>query len=103
MAVRIMPVSDLRRKTRDVIEAARNEDAVVYLTRHGRPAIVLMEYARYERLMAQREDLSDRPLGVSLGRGTPFSAATRCLARGYPCATMGPFAPARGGGEAGGF
>lgn len=59
MAVRIMPVSDLRRKTRDVIEAAQNEDEVVYITQHGRPAIVLMDYERYETLMAQLEDLSD--------------------------------------------
>ena len=59
MAVRIMPVSDLRRKTRDVIEAAQSEDHVVYITQHGRPAIVLMDYQRYETLMAQLEDLSD--------------------------------------------
>ena len=59
MTVRIMPVSDLRRKTRDVIEAARSEDDVVYITQHGRPAIVLMDYERYEMLMAQLEDLSD--------------------------------------------
>ncbi len=59
MAVRIMPVSDLRRKTRDVIEAAQSEEGLVYITQHGRPAVVLMDYERYETLMAQLEDLSD--------------------------------------------
>jgi len=59
MAVRIMPVSDLRRRTRDVIEAAQDEDNVVYITQHGRPAAVIMNYERYEMLMAHLEDLSD--------------------------------------------
>ena len=59
MTVRIMPVSDLRRRTRDVIEATQGEDGVVYITQHGRPAAVLMNYERYETLMAHLEDLSD--------------------------------------------
>jgi prevent-host-death family protein len=59
MAVKIMPVSDLRRRTHDVIEAAQDEDNVVYITQHGRPAAVLMNYERYEMLMAYLEDLSD--------------------------------------------
>ncbi len=59
MAVRIVPISDLRRKTRDVIEAAQEEDDVVYITQHGRPAVVLINYERYEALMAHLEDLSD--------------------------------------------
>jgi prevent-host-death family protein len=59
MAVKIMPVSDLRRKTRDVIEAARTGDGVVYITQHGRPAVVLIDYERYETLMERLEDLSD--------------------------------------------
>ena len=59
MGVRIMPVSDLRRNTRQVIEAAQSEDGVVYITQHGRPAVVLMDYERYEALVAYLEDLSD--------------------------------------------
>lgn len=59
MAVRILPVSDLRRRTRDVIEAAQSEDHVVYITQHGRPAVVLIDYERYETLMAHLKDLED--------------------------------------------
>jgi len=59
MAVKIMPVSDLRRRTRDVIQAAQAEDSVVYITQHGRPAVVLVAYDRYETLLAHLEDLSD--------------------------------------------
>lgn len=59
MATKIIPVSDLRRKTSDVIKAAQGEGKVVYITQHGRPAVVLVDYDYYETLMAQLEDLSD--------------------------------------------
>lgn len=60
MSVKIMPVSDLRRKTSDVIDAVHSEGDVVYITQYGRPAVVLVDYARYEQLIAQLEDLADR-------------------------------------------
>jgi len=60
MAIKIIPVSDLRRKTSDVIKAVQNGDDVVYITQYGRPAAVLVDYDRYEMLMSQIEDLSDR-------------------------------------------
>jgi prevent-host-death family protein len=59
MVTKIIPVSDLRRKTSDVIRAVRDEGQVVYVTHHGRPAVVLVDYEGYEALMAQLEDLSD--------------------------------------------
>ena len=59
MATKIIPVSDLRRKTSAVIEAVRDGSAVVYVTQHGRPVAVLVDYEHYETLMAQLEDLSD--------------------------------------------
>lgn len=59
MATKIIPVSDLRRKTSDVIKAVQGEGRVVYITQYGRPAAVLMGYEHYETLMAQLEDLSD--------------------------------------------
>jgi prevent-host-death family protein len=59
MATKIIPVSDLRRKTSDVIKAVQSEGQVVYVTQHGRPAVVLVDYEDYEALMAQLEDLSD--------------------------------------------
>ena len=59
MATKIIPVSDLRRKTSDVIKSVQSEGQVVYVTQHGRPAVVLVDYEDYESLMAQLEDLSD--------------------------------------------
>ena len=59
MATKIIPISDLRRKASDVIRAVQSEGEVVYVTQHGRPAVVLVAYDRYEMLMSQLEDLSD--------------------------------------------
>lgn len=59
MATKIIPVSDLRRKTSAVIKAVQSGSDVVYITQHGRPAVVLVDYDYYETLMAQLEDLSD--------------------------------------------
>ena len=59
MATKIIPVSDLRRKTSDVIKSVQSEGQVVYVTQHGRPVVVLVGYEDYETLMAQLEDLSD--------------------------------------------
>ena len=60
MGVKIMPVSDLRRKTSDVIDSVQRGGDVVYITQYGRPAVVLMDYERYEQLMQHLEDISDR-------------------------------------------
>ena len=58
MTTKIMPVSDLRRQAGRVIRTVQEED-VVYITQHGRPAAVLVDYEQYEALLAQLEDLSD--------------------------------------------
>ena len=60
MGTKIMPVSDLRRKTKDVIEAVQGKDDTVYITQHGRPVVVLVDYERYEQLLEQLQYLSDR-------------------------------------------
>jgi prevent-host-death family protein len=59
MATKIMPISDLRRQASKVIRAIQEEGDVVYITQHGRPAVVLVDYEQYEALMARLEDLSD--------------------------------------------
>ncbi len=53
MTVKIMPISDLRRRTSDVIQAAQEEAEAIYITQHGRPIVVLVEYERYERLLRE--------------------------------------------------
>lgn len=53
MSTQIMPVSDLRRKTSDVLNVVRETGDAVYITQHGRPVVVLVDYERYEQLLAQ--------------------------------------------------
>ncbi|MAU02053.1 MAG: type II toxin-antitoxin system prevent-host-death family antitoxin [Anaerolineaceae bacterium] len=59
MSTKIMPISDLRRQTSKIIQILRDSGDVVYITQHGRPAAVLVDYEAYETLLAQLEDLAD--------------------------------------------
>ena len=59
MTTKIMPISDLRRRTSQVIRSVKDDGEVVYITQHGRPAAVLMDYDQYEAMLAQLEELSD--------------------------------------------
>ena len=55
MSARIMPISDLRRQASATINTLRETGDAVYITQHGRPAAVLVDYERYERLLARLE------------------------------------------------
>lgn len=59
MTTKIVPVSDLRRKTSELLKQIQHEGDVIYVTQHGRPKAVLLDYDYYETLLAQLEDLSD--------------------------------------------
>jgi len=60
MYTKIMPVSDLRRKTSDVIDMVREGSDAVYITQHGRPVVVLLDYARYEKLLGQLHAMTEQ-------------------------------------------
>jgi prevent-host-death family protein len=59
MSTKIMPVSDLRRQTSKVLKSVREGGDVVYITQHGRPTAVLVDYEQYELMRAQLEDAAD--------------------------------------------
>lgn len=61
MGTRIMPVSDLRRKTSEVLNDLGDERSEVYVTRYGHPVAVLVDYEHYERL----KDLSEQAQAAS--------------------------------------
>ncbi len=60
MYTKIMPVSDLRRKTSDVIDMVREGGDAIYITQHGRPVVVLIDYVRYEKLLGQLHTLTEQ-------------------------------------------
>jgi len=67
MATKIMPISDLRRQISQVIESLRQESDVIYITRHGRPAAGLLDYAQYQSLLEHLRALA-RSKGAPLVR-----------------------------------
>ena len=50
MSMHIMPVSELRRKTSEVLNNLRDVDDEIYVTRYGHPVAVLVDYQHYKRL-----------------------------------------------------
>ncbi len=59
MTTKIMPISDLRRNAGEVLTTVREGGDVIYITQHGRPVAVLVEYERYEAMLEQLVDLAD--------------------------------------------
>lgn len=60
MGTKIMPISDLRRKASRILELLDEEGDAVYITHYGRPVAVMVDYERYERLLARLNDLTQR-------------------------------------------
>ena len=52
-----MPISDLRREASNVVKQLNDGDGPVYITQHGRPTAVLVDYKKYEDLLAELEAL----------------------------------------------
>lgn len=57
MSTNIVPISDLRRQASQVVKELREGGDAVYITQHGRPAAVLVDYEAYEALLAELESL----------------------------------------------
>ena len=74
MSTNIIPISDLRRQASDVVKRLRETKDAIYITQHGRPAAVLVDYEKYEALLAQLEELSKQQsqvkYSVAEGKGT---------------------------------
>jgi len=60
MSTKIVPISDLRRKAKDVMDTVQQQHDTVYVTQHGRPVAVLVDYGRYEQLLEQLQELPTR-------------------------------------------
>ena len=55
MSTKIMPVSDLRRQTSTVLRKIQEDGDIVYITQHGRPAAVMLDYKQYEARVVQAQ------------------------------------------------
>lgn len=57
MSVNIVPISDLRRQASKVVNTLREGSDVAYITQHGRPVAVLVNFEQYEALIAELQTL----------------------------------------------
>lgn len=71
MSTNIIPISDLRRQASQIIKSLREHNEAIYITHHGRPAAVLVDYEKYESLLAQVEELLQRQSPVTYSLGEP--------------------------------
>lgn len=60
MSTKIMPISDLRREASRVLEILKGQSDAVYITHYGRPVAVMVDYERYEDLLARVAELTRR-------------------------------------------
>jgi len=59
MAIKIVSVSELKANLAGVMVQLATDAKPVYVTQHGKPNAVLMNYKEYEALMEKLEDLED--------------------------------------------
>lgn len=60
MSTKIMPISDLRRRSSRILDLLEKEGDAVYITHYGRPVAVMVDYEHYEHLLARLEELTQR-------------------------------------------
>lgn len=53
MSTKIIPVSNLRRQTSAVLRRIQEDGDIVYITQHGRPTAVMLDYEHYEALLVR--------------------------------------------------
>lgn len=60
MNTKIMPVTDLRRKTREVIDGVNEQQHIVYITQHGRPSVAIIDYELSQLMLAALQEQQAR-------------------------------------------
>ncbi len=53
----VRPISDMQRNSAALTEEAMRTKEPIYLTRHGKPAVVLIDAEEYDREVALRDDI----------------------------------------------
>lgn len=54
----IVPISDLQSKARRIVDQVQRTETAMVITRRGRAAAVLIDYATYEGLLAMQDEMS---------------------------------------------
>ena len=77
----VMPVSELQRNFKKVVDECERSSDPIYLTRNGSASLVVMDAAAFDREMAIHERVRDREIRVqkSIERGYEDYLAGRDL------------------------
>ena len=77
----VMPVSELQRNFKKVVDECERSSDPIYLTRNGSASLVVMDAASFDREMAIHERVRDREIRVqkSIERGYEDYLAGRYL------------------------
>jgi prevent-host-death family protein len=71
---RTLPISEVKARLPELITGVEEREEEIVVTRKGKPAAVLVNYAEYERLKETLDVLSDPPLMRQIRRSQRFYA-----------------------------
>jgi len=76
-----MPISKVRENLSEVVDVTRRSGEPLYLTKHGKPIAVLVDYELFESVVERLEDYMDREtLAETKGEiGIPWEQVKREL------------------------
>ncbi|MBI1966058.1 MAG: type II toxin-antitoxin system Phd/YefM family antitoxin [Betaproteobacteria bacterium] len=72
-----LPISEVKARLPELVTGVEEREEEVVVTRNGRPAAVLVNYAEFERLKETLDVLSDPDLMRQIGESRAFYASGR--------------------------
>jgi prevent-host-death family protein len=72
-----MPISEVKTRLPELVSGVAEREEEIVVTRNGKPAAVLVDYAEYERLKDTLEVVSDPVLMKQIRRSKSFYAKGR--------------------------
>jgi prevent-host-death family protein len=72
-----LPISEVKARLPELVSRVQQREEEVVVTRNGKPAAVLVNYAEYERLKESLDVLSDPGLMRQIEQSRAFYAAGR--------------------------
>lgn len=70
-----LPISEVKARLPELVTGVQEREEEVVVTRNGRPAAVLVNYAEFERLKETLDVLSDRDLMRQIEKSRAFYAS----------------------------
>ncbi|WP_421863990.1 type II toxin-antitoxin system Phd/YefM family antitoxin [Parvibaculum sp.] len=70
-----LPISEVKTHLPELVTGVAEREEEIVVTRKGKPAAVLINFAEYERLKATLDVLSDPDLMAQIGKSRRFYAA----------------------------